>query len=434
MPSSGVSVDPLLLSGPIFMGVFGSSFFFGVYLTQLYNYLSYQPPASRGNGDGRSKKDPIALRVLIIIVTILECLSLGMVTDNGWLILVSSTGPKSSLGSSNRTGAAIPPTTALNSNMVNSSDVVSLCMQCFFAWRIWVLRTSRVEPVVSGTIVTLSSTQLAAGFVVMAQFVKAEYDIAKLTRFSYSSAIYLCANLACDVVITVTLFLMLRRYKLQTKLRSTRNVLDSLSRLTIENGLVLTVCVALALGFFFARPNDMVYMTFHWITGRIYANVLLASVNNRSKHQQQVEGTAIISGLNCVEFKSESGFESSGVANGVTNTSSTGIIARGAASDTHSVGLPSTAGVHNSDLEYGQSWILAKSDKVSLDSSRNRKLPAIKQTYSAPDRKTESTLSISVRLGLGSEEECWFRPSTSTAACQGFGSSYPTNLWNRWKL
>ncbi|TFK22878.1 hypothetical protein FA15DRAFT_757672 [Coprinopsis marcescibilis] len=266
-----VGVDPVLLTGPILFGTIVSFALFGMYLKQIEHYVMNQLCDSP-----KPRKDPIWLRVLICAVSVLELLSICMIIDTSWYILVLP---------SRRPGFEFtPPGFSAASPLLTA--LISFCVQSFFARRIWMLCPK--ARAVATLIELLSLVQLSAGAAITAMFTLNGYDFRASQAFKPTFGTYLGSNLACDCLITVTLVIvLLRHYRDQSTVSSTRRMLDMLSRNTMENGLMVTACVALELAFYLTRPGDLVYAAFQWVSGQIVANVILASINGRQKWSSQ---------------------------------------------------------------------------------------------------------------------------------------------------
>ncbi|TFK18629.1 hypothetical protein FA15DRAFT_709708 [Coprinopsis marcescibilis] len=76
---------------------------------------------------------------------------------------------------------------------------------------------------------------------------------------------------------------LLSRYKAWTAFGATKSMLAGLIMMTLETGLLITVFALLNLVFFLVRPLDSIHNAFHWVLHRIYANAILATLNNRQR-------------------------------------------------------------------------------------------------------------------------------------------------------
>ncbi|TFK26035.1 hypothetical protein FA15DRAFT_654665 [Coprinopsis marcescibilis] len=145
------------------------------------------------------------------------------------------------------------------------NGLIGLCVQAFFARRIWILKWNWLDVAVSYTIVV---------FGIVGQRVD-QFDVLRPWAF-----LHLGGSLLCDAIITVFMFIKLRWYKKRISVPAVQTMIRSLSIITVENGLVITVFVALNLSLYASRPHVVIHIAFHWMSGRLYANVLLAAVNN----------------------------------------------------------------------------------------------------------------------------------------------------------
>ncbi|TFK20337.1 hypothetical protein FA15DRAFT_708206 [Coprinopsis marcescibilis] len=252
----------LALTGPTLLGSMGSYFLYGIFIVQLYDYVRESYFSGR-------KKENYGIRACVLMVFILNTMCIVSTSENAWYILVLH---------SSRVG----PLTMMYPTF---SGGVALCVQWFFAWRIWILRHNIIEGFISALVFLLALVQFGAGIGISVQFSKVNREI---TRFGTVTAIktHLLSALICDSIITITLVIMFNRYRSRSSIHSTRSMLASLSRNTVESGLIITVFAILNLTFYYTTPNNMIHVAFQWLLGRVYANVLLASmVRSRSKQR-----------------------------------------------------------------------------------------------------------------------------------------------------
>ncbi|KAF7371444.1 hypothetical protein MSAN_00781400 [Mycena sanguinolenta] len=83
-----------------------------------------------------------------------------------------------------------------------------------------------------------------------------------------------------DVIITTMLCFMLHRS--QTKSLADETILNRLILITINTGLLTSLCAIAALIAIVYSPNTLIYAGFYFCIGRLYSNALLASLNARS--------------------------------------------------------------------------------------------------------------------------------------------------------
>jgi len=113
--------------------------------------------------------------------------------------------------------------------------------------------------------------------------------------------LWLCASVVCDLLITGAIVVKLAKYKQRTTFTPTKRLLRTLTRNTVENGLVTSVFALLNAVLYFTRyKQDNLHLIFQYTTGRLYAVVLLTSMrraqSSSSVHTTTRSGTASGSG------------------------------------------------------------------------------------------------------------------------------------------
>ncbi|TEB26252.1 hypothetical protein FA13DRAFT_1575554, partial [Coprinellus micaceus] len=208
----------------------------------------------------------------VSIVVLIEILHMFFSTHTTHTILAEGFGDPSVLLTSPFSGAAMP---ALN-------GTVGLCTQMFFAWRIIPIKQnySWKDSSVSRRPAFLQCT---AAFGVTIQYSLLARNVALLQTLKTTVALWLAGSLACDVLISTTIagILVLERQSLQYK--PTKRMVDKLIVHTIENGLVTTVCALVTFLVYLKLPESWFYVCFEVLLGRLYAVVLLASLNGRRR-------------------------------------------------------------------------------------------------------------------------------------------------------
>ncbi|TFK17453.1 hypothetical protein FA15DRAFT_676064 [Coprinopsis marcescibilis] len=257
-------VDPILIAGPTLLGALGSYLLFGAYLIQLYHYILRQTTTT--------KKDHVGIRCLVAFVTLLEIIAIVMVAENAWTSLVMSIRKPELL-------TTLSPMAPANPIL---SATISMSVQCFFAWRIWMLKKAIWDGLMSSVIIAITLVQFGSAIGIAVKFAILNRDIRHFKTLSLAITLHLAANLVCDSLITLSLVSLFKRYKSLSSQTAMKSMLTSFCLNTVENGLVLTICATLNLALFIARPNDMIHTALQLILGRIYANVLVASLNSRN--------------------------------------------------------------------------------------------------------------------------------------------------------
>ncbi|KAJ7162425.1 hypothetical protein C8R46DRAFT_1222541 [Mycena filopes] len=177
--TSPIPSNVALITGPTMLGICLNWGFTGVVVVQVYSYYSNFP------GDRKS------IKALIYGLAILDIIQTGLVTADAFHWFVYGFGNMNQLDD-----------TFLNSWDVPLLDsVISLVVQIFYCWRIYVLRSSAIFPAL---IALVSVAQCAAGVVTA---VKA-HQLGKLSLIStevIEQTIWLAGSAVADVAIAVVL-------------------------------------------------------------------------------------------------------------------------------------------------------------------------------------------------------------------------------------
>ncbi|EAU82303.1 hypothetical protein CC1G_08915 [Coprinopsis cinerea okayama7 len=259
--------SPTLLVGPILVGALASFLLFGAFVVQAFHYWSTLTPDDR-------KKLPI----FVGFIAVIEIVNIAFIFDSAWHGLVESLIDPSAM--------TRPPATGPILQML--SGLVAASVQTFFAWRVSVLASNIWEKGVAALIALFAAAELMLAITVGAQFIMLNRDGSLIQKIGTTIGLQLGAALICDFLITISMVALLSRYKGRIAIAETKSVLNSITLNVIENGLITTVFASLNLAFFFARPGDQIHLAFHYVIGRLYANVLLASLNSRRRlHNSQ---------------------------------------------------------------------------------------------------------------------------------------------------
>ncbi|KAF5368268.1 hypothetical protein D9615_010365 [Tricholomella constricta] len=253
-----------LISSSLHHGSTGGSFIgnllnyalMGVLAMQVYFYtLTFQG-------------DRLALKSLDIIQT---CFS----THYFWHGLVDGWGDSSpavaswSLGTlTPLAGSSTSPSLLLEDIkcLQTTFDVVAFIVQTFFAWRIWVLKTSRWPSIQNFLVIIILVSDVAL----------IEGELLQKSAFTG----WLSISIVCDVLITVTLVVQLRA-KRNRDFKYVNHVLHRAARMAIETG-GLTCLIAIAELALFASWRNVHFFALIIISGKVYSNSLLASLNSRA--------------------------------------------------------------------------------------------------------------------------------------------------------
>ncbi|KAF6745401.1 hypothetical protein DFP72DRAFT_926116 [Ephemerocybe angulata] len=260
----------LPVSDPLLGALFAYSLF-GVLLVQIAQY--YECFAS----------DRLWQKLLVAVVVVIQGLQLGFTTNNAWSLCV--------LGLADSTKLRTTPATGAATNFLNGST--ALCVQGYFAWRIYRLAKGRkllIGATWLAAILALvqwgSSIALTVGFIRLNR----QVDLVPV-KLRVLVTLYFMTAAVCDVVISISMTFILSRYKTKTAFAETKSLLNTLIATTVENGIITTVSALINLVIYFTRTHDLIGVAIQYVIGGIYATVLLATLNRRSPLAQTTDGS-----------------------------------------------------------------------------------------------------------------------------------------------
>ncbi|KAL1713052.1 hypothetical protein EV715DRAFT_296468 [Schizophyllum commune] len=248
---------------PQFIGIIFNYLLFGVFIVQLYLYVTF------------SIQDPLPIKLFVYTIAILDTVQTGFLTDLSYGLLVTRWGDVE--------GLAHRPWTALTLLVVNG--LVAAMIQIFFSWRIWVLSGKKLwSYLLSGFIVIVALIQCLAAIISGARSAvisKTVSPIETVIAIFPGCVVWLAGSLLCDLIITVSMFLLLTRSRRGTPFRRTEDLLTRMINLTLETGLATTIVAALELSLLVARPYEEFHEAPGYALGKLYSNALLATLNAR---------------------------------------------------------------------------------------------------------------------------------------------------------
>jgi len=243
-------------TAPMLLGALWNWTLYGVLIVQLYVY-SYN-----------FQRDRTLLKLLVYSVFLVETAQTALTGVDLYYWFVSGFGNLDHISS--------PYLSAFAGPIIGS--IVSLTVQLFFVYRIWVLsgRTSRVLCL----IICLCSAVVAMTSFSAGVYIHVYNKFARIRVLRVITSIWLGMNALSDVLIAGSmLFYLGRRRKEDVYFND--HALSRLVRLTIETN-VLTTTVGIASFLTVAIFSEKPWFTCPTaILGKLYSNTLLVSLNNR---------------------------------------------------------------------------------------------------------------------------------------------------------
>ncbi|KAJ7513191.1 hypothetical protein B0H11DRAFT_2268130, partial [Mycena galericulata] len=267
-------MDPnaqLTLSGPYFIGTILVWALFGSLTIQLYDYHT----AAR-------LPDKKWLQILVYAVFVVELLQTIFITHASWTTLIVNHGSIDSLVTNT-------PWSSVTISLLNG--IVGAAVQCFFAWRIWMLSNSLTGRTAAVVIIAVALMQCSAATAVTVEYILSgeNYDSLRLPRISRAIQTWIAGNFVCDTLITISMVIILVQAQRNSRFKNTETVLNRLIINTIETGAITAGLALIQLVLFLSFPSAYYDIALEFVSGRMYSNVLIATLNGRQRSRAALQ-------------------------------------------------------------------------------------------------------------------------------------------------
>ncbi|KAK0438928.1 hypothetical protein EV421DRAFT_927771 [Armillaria borealis] len=256
--------------GPVFFGCLLNWCLLGALTVQLYSFHVCFP------------KERTPIKGFVYILYILDLAQTVGSTHYSYHVLVYGWGDLFALMTVTWSIAIVPILTG----------VISLAVQLFFAWRIWTLK--RGNRLFQVSVVTLISAiglmQCVAAFVGGIKYALAG-DTAALASMSNLVKVWLIGSFVCDIVIALAMLFILGSMRHKSHWQRTNGRIRKLMYHTVESGAITAVAAGVDLSLFLAAPNANYHLVLSFTLGKLYTNIVLATLNNRSSRTGAAEGS-----------------------------------------------------------------------------------------------------------------------------------------------
>ncbi|KAJ7455836.1 hypothetical protein FB451DRAFT_1564849 [Mycena latifolia] len=263
----------LLYTAPILAGTQANWALLATLAVQVYTFHTRFPNEQRW------------IKMLVYTVFPLELVQTGVSSHYAYWVLA--------IGWGNTTALEILPWSCLATPIF--TGIEAALVQIFFAWRIYLLMRKTVWAcAVTAVIILLALMQGVTIFIVVAQFAHAT-AFANVMRimvgvkvnhpsfFDLPPGAWLIIAAVCDVLITTTLIIIFFQFRKQmpSEERRTDTFMVKLMLNAVETGAVTSVTAFIYLVLFLLYPDNNLEEMPTFILGKLYANVLLFSLNVR---------------------------------------------------------------------------------------------------------------------------------------------------------
>ncbi|KAJ7845076.1 hypothetical protein B0H13DRAFT_2676044 [Mycena leptocephala] len=252
-----------LILGPVIIGIIINTFIFGVVFTQAVTYYT----------SARHKKDSWAIKGLVSWALLLDTFHSCAVMSVLWAYCITHFGDVNYL----RTTPWAYPTTPI------FSASASVPIQIFLAFR--VKRLSNSWPIFC----VLSTLSIASGIMAFISAIRA-VQVSNIKDFAALIPVvdaWLALSVLCDLSLTTLLFVFLRRSR--TGFAKTDNLITRLIIQSIETASFSTLNSIMDLITFTVLQNTNFHFIFALLSGRMYTNTLLATLNSRDKLRENMD-------------------------------------------------------------------------------------------------------------------------------------------------
>ncbi|KAF9037126.1 hypothetical protein BJ165DRAFT_1614710 [Panaeolus papilionaceus] len=247
--------------GSLLIGVAFAIFFQGTLTVQAFNYYNNFP------------KDRLRIKATVAIVCALDTVHLILMFKGTYGFLITNWGFIPSL-------TVVPLVLDLHLIFTGLSVLVT---QAFYIERIWIF--SRGNIFIVAPIVVIAIVPLVLDFY-MGILCVIDTIVDEYWRTKPEAAAMFVTGAVVDLLIALVTWYYLAREK--TSFVSTRNIVTKAIQMVIATGLATAFIAIGAAIAFFVRGSAFYFIAVHMQLGRIYTNGLLASLNARQRHHDDV--------------------------------------------------------------------------------------------------------------------------------------------------
>ncbi|KAH7870873.1 uncharacterized protein C8R40DRAFT_1055677, partial [Lentinula edodes] len=243
--------------GPMLIGYSFNIVLYGIMITQVYLYFS------------SFKKDRVWMKMLVAGLLLAD--TVNAIFDAVYLYdsLIIHFGILNG-----NSGRALY--TAYHVDIVDNA-LIAGTVQLFFAWRVKVLTTNWWMVLI---VVIASLTGLIGGLITTYE-VGVTPHFVNFRHFKWSVIMWLAGECFADLVITSVLVWHLRKHK--TGFQASDELVDRIIRLTVQTGLLTSLCAILDLIFFLCDVSFTAFrhLIFNFPLAKLYTNSVMSSLNSR---------------------------------------------------------------------------------------------------------------------------------------------------------
>jgi len=241
------------LTVPPLLGIMFNWGLYGALTVQTYIYSQSFP------------NDNKVIKVIVYGLFVLETVGTALATGDAlqWF----------SIGYGDMLALSKPWYSAMDGPVIDA--VISLTVQLFFSWRIWVLGKSLPLSIV----ISLVSLAQAVGSIVSGVRIQILDDVTKMKTVEGPLILWFSASALADLMIALSMIYFLTR--LSSDQFSTGDIVRRIVRLTIETNSVTAIVAVVGFIMAVVNPKSSLVMLPAYVLGKLYTNTLLVVFNNR---------------------------------------------------------------------------------------------------------------------------------------------------------
>ncbi|KAJ7254143.1 hypothetical protein C8J57DRAFT_1722164 [Mycena rebaudengoi] len=258
-----------LLTGPLVLGYMWSYFLYGMLMVQLYMYCEAFP------------QDRLGIKALVWSMFVLETGFSILITIAAWNAFGPGWGDTDTLGELDWTWLLMLPLNAILAAMA----------QGFYSWRIWILTNRRLWlPIIISCVML---TEVTVAFYVPIVLTIKGRSVRQLFALWPEITVWLSGSAACDLLITASLVYIFTRHKRTSQYQHTTGIINKLIRFSVETGSITSVAALVEGTLWLTCREWNIHYIFFFVLGRLYSNVLMATLNCRAPILKRTSPTAI---------------------------------------------------------------------------------------------------------------------------------------------
>ncbi|KAJ3875992.1 hypothetical protein F5051DRAFT_47430 [Lentinula edodes] len=240
--------------GPMLIGVFLNMILYGVLLNQMLFYFRTYP------------LDTIWVRLFVAYLFILETANTAIDMAMMYQPLIAEYGTQKAVMN-------FPTLFLLEPILI---VLISTPIQIYFAWRIRKITQTYWIP---GVVVMLALASSAGGFITGVKIAKLKL-FADKPELHWSALLWFLTACVADLLITGTLVWNLAQRK--TGFAITDSVVDKIIRMTVQTGMITSICAIGDVAFFMALPHTGLNFLWDLTLAKLYTNCLMSTLNARA--------------------------------------------------------------------------------------------------------------------------------------------------------